>query len=263
MSFYSRTRTNVYDPLASRQSREALYGLGTSSYTTPTREVAGEDPLTAMTRDLSTNRLYEPSAYNSAIQSATQRLQGASSPLTDIPEWNETLRAGVKENRNLQRSLKLSGNAATQSSRGLREVGKQTTSLQQKLMNMGLSALGTQEQDQLDTARTLGNLQTQRTSSEQNRLLNALSAAEYTRNLEQQANNAQYEAQQGDIAFRYGVQPGILQSALYTPQVSQKTDQGTIGKLTQTVQFARDLYDIYANTIGRIFSWGGSAGGSA
>ncbi len=271
MSFFSKTKTKVYEPKTSRLARTQLYELGMADETMPTLQVAGADPLSRSVYGTIRDRLANPdtAAYDTAMGAANRMVTEGQDPTQTAGFrgiWNRVLEEGTAGGRNLQRALKLSGNAPAKSSQGLDAIGRQTTGVQEQLMAASLPYLDAAQARQLQAMQALANLQAAKEASQQSWLGLGQRTADYMRNIEQAVADAEFNQAMQQLAFQYQIQPGILQSVLVNPYVYQKYDPGFVGYTNQLSQHIKDAGNIAATGQGMGSmaggqSWNGSMGG--
>ena len=241
------------EPSTSKAARRRLYELGTQEAPTqPVQQVALADPLQQQAYNLASQYAgggLSP-AYNTALGLMTQY---ATQPVdvTAMPGfqgiWDKVLSEGSRSSRNLQRALKLSGNAATNTSKGRDIMGRQQSDVEAGLMAAALPFLQQAESQRFQAGMALPQLAQQQENAALSRINAGTQAGSMMRMIQQAINDAQYNAAMNDLFFKYETQPGLLQSTLVNPSLTQKT-----GWLTGTNQVLSGMGELAGNIAGLV-----------
>jgi hypothetical protein len=213
------------EPKLSQEARKQLYRLGNAQETQPVQQVAGADPLMQQTYGLTQGMLAQglSPGYNTSMNFLTNKM---TQPIdvTTMPGfqgvWDKILQEGGLSSRNLQRALKLSGNAATNTSKGRDIMGRQQSEVEGKQASA----------EQMQAATALPNVAGQQQNAALANIQAGTQQGQMMQAIQQAIANAQYQAGMNDLSFRYSTQPGLLQSTLVNPQMTQS--QGWLGGLT-------------------------------
>ncbi len=242
--------TEFQEPAISKAAREKLYGLGTKTgVKQPVQQIAPADYLQNIAYNQASQYANSavPSAYGTAINAATN-IATAPTDVMSVPGfkgiWDKILNEGTKSSRNLQRALKLTGNAATNSSRGRNAVGQLDTQVQEQLMGAALPLVQDIENRRYNATMALPGLANAEEAARIQRMSVGEQAGNLMRAIQQAVNSAQYEAELNDLNFRYGIQPRLLQSTMTNPVATTEP-----GWLTQTNQALEGLSDLGGNIL--------------
>jgi hypothetical protein len=265
MGFFGDTEYKWNELPASSSARSRLLSMGLGpAPDQPVQDVAGADPLEQWIYRMSQQRLMQPdtSAYDTAI-SGMKGIAAGGGDLTRNPEfqgiWNKVLQEGTTGGRNLQRALKLSGNAPTHSSKGLDMLGRQTTGVQEQLLGSALPFLESERNRQFSALGALPGLQQAREASQTGAMATAGNAAALMRAIEQATQDAAFQAQLRNLQYITQTQPGYLQSVLVTPQLTQEYKPGVLDYAKGVGQFVGEIGNIGAGTLGIMQGIGGLA----
>jgi len=267
MSFFPTTKRKVYESGYSKAARESLLGTATGEAPEqPVRQIAGQDPLQEWGARITSGYLTNPdtSAYDTALGTAGQyAAQGDARQLPGYQNILSKVMGGTNAiGGNLAKALAATGNAPARGVRGVDALGRPMSAVRERMTTASLPFLTEEGNRQFRAIMDLPQFQQAKEQSAANWIQMGQQFGQGLRALQQARNDAEYEAILRDMAMKYEIQPGMLQSLLVTPQPNTIYDVGTLGRSLQLGQFGKDLVDIYGNTIGAAFSGGGSAAAS-
>ena len=248
MPFFSTAKTKLYEPPTSAEARKRLYRMGIGEAPEqPVQEIAGAVPLEEMAYQAAQRNLgATPWSYDTAL-GLTKGMTAETDP-TQAPgfagTWAGLLQGGVTQGRNLQRALKLSGNAATQTSKGRQMVGNQVTGAQEALLAGVLPFYGAERERRLAAAEALPQIEQAKEQSQANWAQVGANTGAMMQAIEQATKDAQMQAQMRDLEYKYQLQPGYLQSILTAPTLQMEQDPGFTGRtheLSEAIEMGKNI----------------------
>ncbi len=232
------------EPALSSQSRKRLQELGMAEEDQPVLQVAPADVL-------------QQRAYGQAGEYLGSELPGAYATTRDLLTnyatqpvdvmsvpgfkgvYDKILSEGSKSSRNLQRALKMTGNAATNSSRGRNAVGQLDTQVQEQLMGAALPLFQEAENRRYDATMALPAIAGQEEAARLRRIAVGEQSGALMRAIQEAINAAEYQAKVNDLNFRYGRQANLLQSTLTEPRLVRKP--GILENISGTLKGISDI----------------------
>ena len=223
MGLFSSPKKDVEfrEPAASSEARKELVARGNESVAYPTRLIADLSEM-ELEVERRVQELMEsgPSSERDAV--IQEALTTATTPadVANLPElqaiFKQISERGEIEAGRLGRGLQLRGTIGTTGGRDI--LGRHASETTEALMRGAAPFLAQARELKAQAGRDVGQLVGQRELETTSRLGLGAAVGELRRNIGQAKTDADYQKVLNDIAFRYQIQPGLLQSALVDPQ---------------------------------------------
>lgn len=223
MGLFSSPKKKVkfVEPAASAEARRELVARGKESVAFPARQIADlTEAELEVERQAQVRLTAGPSPEREAIIQEFLRTATTPADVANLPElqaiFKQITELGEIEAGRLGRGLQIRGSIGTTGGRDI--LGRRVTETQERLVGAAAPFLAEARGLKAQAGRDVGTLVGQREAETTGRLGLSAAVGELRRGITQAKLDVPFEKALRDLEFRFQIQPGLLQSALVSPQ---------------------------------------------
>ena len=238
MGLFSKTKT----PESKNKAIGELLKRGSEEATAPTRSIEQFSGLEKDTQRLAGNFVNSGPNENRVLASKKAQEYANGKDPTTLPEFQAVMDRirdeGDRSARNLNRSLRLSGNQAGASSKGKDVIGRDVTNTDMRRTEAAMGFLNAERNRQFQSLDLLNRLSEAETEEKLQKMGVGERVGAQMRLLGQAVRDATFSQQMEGLRLRYEVQPNMLRT------VASQPDKVSQGALSQVREVAGTVADI-------------------